>query len=108
MIEYYSKIIEQHGGEMNGHWNFALCLAFPDGKMTEAVAISQPRLFTSKVSLNRSPGYPLESLQIDPKTGKYVVEMTEEEVGQFWLESTGEKIRELFAGLEEIKTDTAE
>jgi hypothetical protein len=105
MIEYYSNLIEKHGGRMTGHWEFGMCLAFPDGTIRENTSISQKRYFKSEICEIRSPGYPLESIQYDPELNKYIVEMSKEEVDQFWQISIGDKIRELFAGLEEIKVE---
>ena len=35
--------------------------------------------FIDKVSSKRNPGYPLDSISINPKYNKYFVELTEEE-----------------------------
>ncbi|MFA6493066.1 MAG: non-canonical purine NTP pyrophosphatase [Patescibacteria group bacterium] len=97
MLEYYSALIKKHGGNMTGHWEFSICLAFPNGTTKEITAISKTRYFTSKISPKRMPGYPLESIQIDKELGKYIVEMTKEESDQFWQESVGKELRTLFS-----------
>ncbi|MEI6498426.1 MAG: non-canonical purine NTP pyrophosphatase [bacterium] len=97
MFEYYSALIEKHGGKMTGHWEFSMCIAFPDGTTKEVTAISKTRYFTSKVSPKRMPGYPLESIQIDKDLDKYIVEMTKEESDLFWQESVGKELRTLFS-----------
>ena len=96
MLEYYSALIEKHGGRMAGHWEFSMCIAFPDGTTKEITAVSKTRYFTSEVSPKRMPGYPLESIQIDKELGKYIVDMTKEESDLFWQESVGKELRVLF------------
>jgi 8-oxo-dGTP diphosphatase len=97
MLEYYSALIKKHGGNMTGHWEFSMCLAFPDGTIKEVTAISKTRYFTEKVSTKRISGYPLESIQIDKELDKYISEMTKEESDLFWQESVGKELRTLFS-----------
>ncbi len=85
---------------MSGHWEFALCLAWPDGKIKEITAIPPKRIFTSHVCSKRLAGYPLESMQIDPETNKYIAEMTKEEQDKFWQSSVGSELRELLKDYE--------
>lgn len=59
------------------------------------------RIFTSEISSKKSPGYPLESIQLDPQSGKYLAEMSKEEVERFWQDSVGKEIKELFSTLQE-------
>ncbi|MEK7065020.1 MAG: non-canonical purine NTP pyrophosphatase [Patescibacteria group bacterium] len=96
LIKYYSALFEKHGGELSGHWEFALCLAWPEGRIKEITAIPPKRIFTSHVCSKRLAGYPLESMQIDPETNKYIAEMTKEEQDKFWLGSVGKELQELF------------
>jgi len=78
LLQYYSQLIDGLGGKASGRWEFALCLAAPTGKIKETTIIS-PRVFTSEASDKIIEGYPLESIQIDPDSGKYISEMTSEE-----------------------------
>jgi len=96
MIEYYRALFESHGGEMTGHFEFSMCLVFPSGETHEKTAISKNRLFTHKLCKKRIPGYPLESMQIDPDTGKYIAEMSKEEQDLFWQESISKELRYIF------------
>ncbi len=68
---------------MNGRWEFGVCVADPDGRVWETTIIS-PRIFTSTRSSKVVVGYPLESLQIDPESGRYISELSEEEHATFW------------------------
>lgn len=96
LINYYSSLFAKHDGKMTGYWEFAMCLALPNGEIKEMTAISDTRRFTSKVCSKRMPGYPLESMQIDLKTNKYSVEMTKEEQNKFWQDSIGKELKKLF------------
>jgi len=91
MLNYYSNLIENCGGKINGHWEFAVCFVKSTGEKYETTIIS-PRIFTSKISSTVVPGYPLESIQIDPESGKYVSEMSKEEQASFWQKAIGSEL----------------
>ncbi len=89
LLLHYAHIIKELGGTVNGHWEYALCMADAQGRVVEADFIS-PRIFVSEPCASQLPGYPLESLQIEPESGKYIAEMTEEEQAAFWQRGIGE------------------
>jgi XTP/dITP diphosphohydrolase len=91
MVQIYKELIRSHGGQLEGWWEYALSIARADGTSVEDSIIS-PRLFVAEASKKIVPGYPLESVQIDPETGKYVSEMTSEEQILFWQRSIGEPL----------------
>lgn len=85
------SLIKSLGGKTTGYWEYGVCIAQPDGKFFE-MTIKTPRIFTSKRSEKVVQGYPLESIQIDPETGKYISEMTEKEQAKFWQNNLGTKL----------------
>jgi len=91
LLAHYSGLVTGLGGKVEGQWEFAVCIATPTGQISETTLIS-PRSFVGKPSLRRVSGYPLESLQIDTKTGKYIAEMTRKEKSQLWQELIGERL----------------
>ena len=93
LLEYYSKLIEKLGGKIGGYWEFAICIANPQGKYKETI-IKSPRIFVSKPSSTMVPGYPLESIQIEPNSEKYISEMTQEEQDVFWQTAIGKPLLE--------------
>ncbi len=93
---YYSKLIGEIEGRVMGHWEFAICFAYPKGKISEITIIS-PRIFTDQPSQHSISGYPLESLQIDPATGRYIAEMSQREQDLFWQEAIGKPLCEFVA-----------
>lgn len=93
LLRHYASIIDRHGKRMTGYWEFAVALASPDGKVSETTIIS-PRIFATPPSAKAVKGYPLESLQIDPKDGKYISEMTQEEQDAFWQRMIGKPLCE--------------
>jgi inosine/xanthosine triphosphate pyrophosphatase family protein len=99
-VEYYAKIIKSVGDRIVGYWEYGLCLARPDGQ-TKETTFRSPRTFVSEPSPKVIAGYPLESLQIDPGTGKYSSEVTAEERDKFYQgsETTGQKLRDFIASL---------
>jgi inosine/xanthosine triphosphate pyrophosphatase family protein len=96
LINYYSDLFQKCGGETTGHWEFAFCLAFPNGVTQQITAVTPLRKFTSNVCQERIKGYPLESMQIDLETNKYVAQMSKDEQDRFWQASVGKELRELF------------
>lgn len=76
------------GGTATGYWEYGICLATPEGRVSE-LTVRTPRLFTSTPSNKMVPGYPLESIQIDPASGMYISEMIEEEQTDFWRRTLG-------------------
>ena len=93
MIDYYSKLIASLGDRINGYWEYGICIATPEGRYWEAI-VKAPRIYVSEPSQTIQPGYPLESLQIEPESGKYMSEMTQEEQDIFWQKAIGRPLLE--------------
>lgn len=83
LLAHYAQIINSYGGRMTGRWEFAVALADSNGVIGEIVIVS-PRIFATPPSSHVVEGYPLESLQIDPKSGHYISEMSQAEQDSFW------------------------
>lgn len=98
VLDYYQKLITKLGEQINGHWEFAVCVAYPDGTINETTIISR-RIFVSKKSEKVITGYPLESLQIDPESGGYISEMTQDEQYVFWQKAIGEPLNKFVKNL---------
>lgn len=98
LLNHFQKLIASLGQTITGHWEFGICIADPDGRTWETVIIS-PRIFTSARSNSMVPSYPLESIQIDPKTGKYISEMSETERAEFWQNAIGKEVCEFVQAL---------
>ena len=93
MLDYYSNLIYKLGGKVKGYWEFGICIANPSGEYKETV-IKSERLFVSKPSKIMVDGYPLESIQIDPMSGRYISEMTQVEQDIFWQNAIGKPLLE--------------
>lgn len=91
LIEHYSKLIERLGGEAKTYWEFGICIATPDGQTRETTIIS-PRIFKNNPNRAINPSYPLESLQIDPETGRFISDMSEEGQALFWQKVIGKPL----------------
>jgi inosine/xanthosine triphosphate pyrophosphatase family protein len=97
MIAYYTQLLADHGGTMDGYWEVAIAIVSPDGSIAETTFRS-PRQFTSTPSKQIVDGYPLESIQIDPETGKYISEMSRDEQDVFWQRVIGRPLMEFVGG----------
>lgn len=91
LLSYYLGLVRNLGERVNGRWEYGICLAHPDGKLFETTIIS-PRIFVSSPSKKLVPGYPLESIQIEPETGKYISEMSQVEQDIFWQKAIGTQL----------------
>ena len=81
MLAYYIRELEKVGGRSEGKWISAISLVA--GGKVYSESFSSRTILTSKRSLSvLTPGEPLNSLQIDPKTGKYFTDLTMDE----WIE----------------------
>jgi XTP/dITP diphosphohydrolase len=93
LITYYTKLINDHGGSLDGYWEFSFALGNPDGT-SEAFVSQTRRQFVDTPDTNMLPGYPLESIQIDAKTSKYITELSAEEQAISWRETLGVPLAE--------------
>ncbi len=91
LLDHGAALVESLGGKVTGYWEYGICVADPSGKFSE-ITLQTPRVFTSKRSDKSVLGYPLESIQIDPETGKYISEMTPEEMATFWQRTLGDSL----------------
>lgn len=78
MLKYYIEKIEALGGRTKGIWTSAIGLVVGSNKMY-AESYTTDTIFISQKSLNNTPGEPLNSLQIDIKTGRYFTDLKPEE-----------------------------
>ncbi len=88
LLAHGIELVESLGGSVTGYWEYGICIATSDGTFWET-SLKTPRVFTSKKSERVVEGYPLESIQIDPDTGKYISEMSDEERAAFWQKTLG-------------------
>jgi inosine/xanthosine triphosphate pyrophosphatase family protein len=100
LLVYYAQWIARLGGRIDGRWEFAICLAGADGRYFETV-IRSPRTFISMPSTMMIPGYPLESIQIDPASGSYLSEMPPEEQAAFWQQTIGRELCDFLRQVQE-------
>lgn len=101
LLNHFERLISSLGERVTGHWRFGVCIAKPNGEHWTTVIVS-PRVFTKVRSVAVMEGYPLESIQIDPKTGKYVAEMSEEEHAKFWQDAIGSGLIKFVQSIDEM------
>lgn len=88
MLEYYTKLISGLGGRTKGLWTSAIALVVTlESSYTES--FTRETILTSERSPNSTEGEPLNSIQIDPATGKYFTDLTKDE----WLKLQAERER---------------
>lgn len=84
MIRYYSGLAEQFG-DLRAQYKNAICLVLDEERiylaMDEDMA-SEPFLLTVKPRPQREPGFPLDSLSVDRKTGKHFYDLEDNVLNQ--------------------------
>ena len=94
MLNFYKELlVSMNVDEADAWWEFGICLANPDGTYRE-VTIKSPRKFVKNGSDKMIDGYPLESIQKDPISGKIISDMSEDEQADFWLREIGSKVQD--------------
>ena len=82
MITYYSGLAKEYGNLVAQYRN-AICLILDENHiysaMEESMA-SEPFIITSKPHPQRQAGFPIDSISIDIKTGKYYFDLDNKEV----------------------------
>ena len=95
MIDYYSNLAKEHGGQLYGRYRNAIYLVMDDNSsfflMDESIE-TEPFILTSVAHQKRVPGFPLDSLSKDINTGKYYHDMKERTLSH----STGNGTRKFF------------
>lgn len=90
MIEYYANLAEKYG-DLKARYKNAVCLVTEDGNVHSAMEecmASKPFIITSKPHKERKKGFPLDSLSIDIRTGKYYYDL---EAGESDYESVSDE-----------------
>ena len=102
LLAHGIELVESLGGKVKAYWEYGVCIATPEGEFVETT-FRTPRLFVSSPSAKVVHGYPLESIQIDPSSGKYISEMSREEVAEFWQNTLGAPLCALVRRAPDIK-----
>lgn len=84
MIGYYAGLAAKYGGQLRARYRNAIALIL-DGGTSFAYdgddIASQPFQLVSEPHPLRNPGYPLDTISVDPSTGKYFIERERERYG---------------------------
>lgn len=78
MIEYYTELALEAGGELRARYRNAICLNLDDKRVFEYAGddiASEKFIITSKPHKKRKDGFPLDSISKDVQTGKYYMDL---------------------------------
>lgn len=88
MIEYYTGLAKKYG-DLTAKYRNAICFVMDEETVYEAMEesmASETFIITSKQHSACKKGFPLDSISIDRKTGKYYYDLDESELDQVAVE----------------------
>ena len=88
MLNHYSNLAKKYG-DLTARYRNAICLVLGEDKVFGAMEKnmeSEPFLLTSIPHKKRKKGFPLDSLSIDLRTGKYYYDLEEEALDRVAVE----------------------
>lgn len=91
MTQYYAGLARQHGGRLTGYYQNAICFVVDGDHVFRSMdrgLSTEPFILTDTPHERRVKGFPLDSLSIDIKTGKYYYDLPDYEVAQSTFEGT--------------------
>lgn len=97
MIAHYTDLVREYGGRLVARWVYGMVLCGERGEKELTWSMDDFYL-VSEVCEKRNVGYPLDSMTIVPKFGKYLAEMTEEEIGKIAERNMDEEVVEFLLG----------
>lgn len=83
MIEYYAELARKHGNQLIGRYRNAICFIWDESHVYESMDVSlatESFVLVDMPHENKVPGFPLDSLSVDIKTGKYYYDLEERSV----------------------------
>lgn len=89
MLRYYSGLAKKYGN-LTAHYKNAICLVYSGKQLFEAMEPSMEserfQIATQPHSSIRKKGFPLDSLSVDIKTGRYYYDLPQQELDQVAVE----------------------
>ena len=92
VLDHYTALCTRHGGRLRVQWTFGFAIALPGGGCFDR-AVRIDRTLVAPPSARRRRGYPLDSLQKDPATGRYMAELSGSDEEAMWRNSIGSPLR---------------
>ena len=96
MIQYYASLAAKYGGKLTGRYRNAIYFILDEKHHYSSMDMSiatEPFIMVSVPHAKRVEGFPLDSLSIDIRTGKYYYDLDVKEVST----STADGTRKFFA-----------
>jgi XTP/dITP diphosphohydrolase len=82
MITYYSSLAKRYGGKLTARYKNAICFILDDSHIYSSMDLSlssDPFFLVATPHQNRTPGFPLNSLSVEIKSGKYYYDIEKKE-----------------------------
>ena len=98
MIEYYSALAEKHGGKITGRYRNAIYFILDEKRHYSSMDMSiatEPFILAAEPHPKRVEGFPLDSLSVDIKSGKYYYDLEVKDVST----SVDDGVRKFFTSI---------
>lgn len=95
MIQYYSSLAKKHGGQITGRYRNAIYFILDENHHYSSMDMSiatEPFILAAKPHPKRVEGFPLDSMSIDIRSGKYYYDLEVKDVST----SVDDGIRKFF------------
>jgi inosine/xanthosine triphosphate pyrophosphatase family protein len=107
VLAYYTDLCRRHGNRLWAEWEFGFAIAWSTGRCTDRTASVQ-RVLVAPPSNHRRAGYPLDSLQQDPSTGRYLADFTDDEEVAMWREAIGRPLQDFVEASMQLLNEPAD
>ena len=98
MIQYYASLAERYGGKITGRYRNAIYFILDENHHYSSMDMSiatEPFILTSEPHPKRVEGFPLDSLSVDIKSGKYYYDLEVKDVST----SVDDGVRKFFTSI---------
>jgi len=88
VLAYYGDLCRRQGGKLAVHWVFGYAIGLTDGRcFSDTSSIRRSMVYPP--CPERRPGYPLDSLQRDPRTRRRLAQLTGAQEAALWQHTIG-------------------
>ncbi len=78
LLDYYITLVKKYGGRLTAYYKSAVCIVITPSELYELEHSSDRFYLIDKPHVNYRKGFPLDSISVDIKTGKYYYDIEDD------------------------------